>query len=182
MGVETDDIRLQVGHTSAIDPTALAKARELLYRVFDDMTEHDWEHSLGGMHTIAWHGDSVVGHASVVQRRLRHRGRALRTGYVEGVAVDPAWRRRGIGDRMMEELERIIAIAYDVGALGASDDAVPFYEHRGWKPWLGTTWALTPAGIVRTPEEDDDIYLHSYGPDIDFAGDLACDWREGDAW
>jgi aminoglycoside 2'-N-acetyltransferase I len=55
------------------------------------MTDHDWEHALGGMHAIAWHGASIIGHASVVQRQLMQRGVAWRTGYVEGVGVDPAW-------------------------------------------------------------------------------------------
>lgn len=36
---------------------------------------------------MAWEGDALVGHASVIQRRLSIRGRALRTGYVEGVGV-----------------------------------------------------------------------------------------------
>ena len=49
------------------------------------MTDQDWEHALGGVHAVAWLDGEVVGHASVVQRRLLHDGRALRTGYVEGV-------------------------------------------------------------------------------------------------
>jgi aminoglycoside 2'-N-acetyltransferase I len=179
---DTDEISLQIAHTSAVDPGALAAARELLYLVFEDMTDEDWEHSLGGMHAIAWHGASIIGHASVIQRRLVHRGRALRTGYVEGVGVHPEWRRRGVGDQMMVALERIIEAAYDVGALGASDEAVTFYEHRGWIKWRGTSSAITPAGTIRTPDEDDGIYVLPFGCDIDVAGDLACDWRDGDVW
>jgi aminoglycoside 2'-N-acetyltransferase I len=175
-------ITLQVAHTSAIAPSALADARALLFVVFDDMADDDWEHALGGMHAIAWHGATIVGHASVIQRRLVHRGHALRTGYVEGVGVHPDWRRRGIGDRMMAALERVIEAAYDIGALGASDEAVDFYEHRGWIKWRGTSSAITPEGIVRTPDEDDGIYVLPCGSDIDIAGDLACDWRDGDVW
>jgi aminoglycoside 2'-N-acetyltransferase I len=32
-------------------------------------------------------GDELVGHGAVVMRRLLHDAQALRTGYVEGVAV-----------------------------------------------------------------------------------------------
>ena len=88
------------------------------------MTEHDWEHSLGGVHALAFDGDTLVGHAAVVQRRLLHGGRALRTGYVEGVAVRADQRRRGHGAAMMDALERVIRGAYDLGALGATDEAV----------------------------------------------------------
>lgn len=179
---DIDEIRLQIAHTSAVDPAALAEARELLDVVFDDMTDRDWEHSLGGMHAIAWHGASIVGHASVIQRRLVHAGKALRTGYVEGVGVHPQWRRRGVGDQMMAALEGIIEAAYDIGALGASDEAVSFYEHRGWIKWRGTTSALTPVGTIRTPDEDDGIYVLPFGYDIVFDGDIACDWRDGDVW
>ena len=62
----------------------------MLVEVFEGglRAEHDWEHALGGIHAIAYGDDGeLVGHASVVQRRLLHGGRALRTGYVEGVGV-----------------------------------------------------------------------------------------------
>ena len=78
---------VRTAHTSDLDVATLEAARALLDDVFDDMTEEDWEHSLGGVHALAWEGDELVGHASVIQRRLLHGGRALRTGYVEGVGV-----------------------------------------------------------------------------------------------
>ena len=40
--------------------------RGLRRRVTDD----DWEHGLGGIHALAYEDDELVGHASVVQRRL----------------------------------------------------------------------------------------------------------------
>src|SRR6476619_2887023 len=61
---------LHVGHTAEFDEAVLERSRQLLYVVFDDMTDHDWQHSLGGMHTIVWHDDEIIGHASVIQRRL----------------------------------------------------------------------------------------------------------------
>ncbi len=174
---------LQVGHTSEFDQPVLTRARELLDLVFDgEMTDDDWEHALGGVHAIVRRGTSVVGHASLIQRRLVHGGHALRTGYVEGVGVHPNWQRHGLGGQMMEALERIVETAYDVGALGASDDAVTFYEHRGWLKWLGPTSALTPAGIVHTPDEDGYIYVLPTRLTFDIAGELTCDWREGDVW
>lgn len=178
----TDEVRIQVGHTSEFDPSVLAMCRDLLYVVFDDMTNDDWEHALGGVHTIAWHGTSIIGHASVTQRRLMHRGQALRTGYVEGVGVDPSWHRHGIGGQMMAALERIFTDAYDIGALGASDEAVAFYEHRGWVKWLGATSALTPVGVVRTPDEDDCIFVWPGDQAMNIADELTCDWRDGDVW
>ncbi|MEV4557813.1 GNAT family N-acetyltransferase [Kitasatospora sp. NPDC049285] len=169
-------------HTADLDPVARRLARGLLDEVFgDEMTDEDWEHCLGGLHVLAWEGGELIGHAAVVQRGLMHGGRVLRTGYVEGVAVRRDRQRRGVGGELMAEAERIVRAAYEIGALGSSDEGKPFYLARGWRPWTGPTWALGPQGPVRTAEEDGWIYL--FGADgLDFDGELSCDWREGEVW
>ena len=122
---------LQVGHTADFTASVLAQARDLLDVVFaGDLNDHDWEHSLGGMHSIVWHNSSVVGHASVIQRRLVHRDHVLRTGYIEGVGVHPDWQRHGIGGEMMAELECIVEAAYDIGALGATDGNLSVHARK----------------------------------------------------
>jgi aminoglycoside 2'-N-acetyltransferase I len=174
--------RLQVAHTADLSTGTLETARALLYTVFDDMTDGDWEHCLGGMHALVWEGDELIGHASLIQRRLLHGGRTLRAGHVEGVGVRADRRRRGHGAAMMNELERMIRGAYDLGALGAAEDALDFYAGRGWKVWQGPTSALTPTGIVRTPEDDGGVFVFPVSVPLDLAGELTCDWREGDVW
>ena len=124
----------------------------------------------------------LINHAAVVQQMLLHGGRALRTGYVEGVAVRADRRRRGHGGAMMEALERVVRDAYELGALGTTDEAVAFYAGRGWRQWQGPTSALTPAGIRRTEDEDGWIYVLPGALPLDLAGELTCDWREGDVW
>lgn len=176
-------ISVRVAHTAQLDPGTLSDARALLYAVFDDMTEEDWEHSLGGLHTLAYEGGELVGHAAVVQRRLVHGGRALRTGYVEGMGVRADHRRRGHGSQMMEALERVVRDAYEVGALGATDEAKLFYAGRGWRLWGGPLSALTPEGVVPTPDEQGGVYvLPVEGVRLDLSGTLVCDWRDGDVW
>ncbi len=173
---------VRTAHTADLDVATLTAARALLDGAFDDMTDDDWEHSLGGVHAIAWEDGEVVGHASVVQRRLMHGGRALRAGYVEGVAVRADRRRRGIGGSLMDAVEHVIRRAYDLGALGATDEAAHFYVARGWRPWQGRTSAMTPAGVVGTPDEDASIHVLAVGATLDLTGELTCDWRGGDVW
>ncbi len=178
-----DGLVLRVAHTADLAPEDLVRARELLDRVFEgDMGDADWDHALGGVHALVWAGDALVGHGSVVQRRLLHAGKALRTGYVEGVAVDAAWRRRSVGGLIMSALERVIDRAYEVGALGASEDGDPFYAQRRWDRWRGPTFALGPDGIVRTAEEDGGIFVWPGTAALDPDGALTCDWRDGDVW
>src|SRR5687767_15555141 len=124
------------------------------------------------MHALAYEGEELVAHASVVQRRLVHGGRALRAGYVEGVGVRADRRRRGHGAAVMAAVERVIRGAYDLGALGSTDDAVALYTGRGWQRWQGPTSALTPAGVVRTEEEDGAIYVLPVAVPLDLSGTL----------
>jgi aminoglycoside 2'-N-acetyltransferase I len=41
---------------------------------------------------------------------------------------------------------------------------------------------LGPAGRERTPDDDDAVYVLPVMADLDFTGDLVCDWREGAVW
>lgn len=171
-----------VAHTADLKRVELEAARALLFEVFDDMTEEDWDHSCGGMHALAWEGDVLVGHGSVVQRRLIHQGRALRAGYVEGVGVRRDHQRRGIGGALMAELERIIHAAYELGALGSTEEGLQFYLARGWQRWRGPSSALTLTGVVRTPDEDGAILVLPASAALDLDGAITCDFRNGDGW
>jgi aminoglycoside 2'-N-acetyltransferase I len=176
-------VDVHLAHTADLSAAALEAARALLDDVFDgEFSDHDWDHALGGVHALVWEGTELVGHASVVQRRLLHGGRALRTGYVEGVGVRADRRRRGYGDAMMGELERVVRGGYELGALATSEMAAPFYVSRGWLQWQGPTFALTPGGVVRTEAEDDGIFVLPVTAALDRSGALTCDWRDGDAW
>jgi aminoglycoside 2'-N-acetyltransferase I len=173
---------VRTAHTSELDAATLTAARALLDHVFDDMAGHDWEHALGGVHALVWEGPELIGHGSVIQRRLLAGGRALRTGYVEAVGVRADRRGRGHGAALMDALERVLRGAYELGALGATDAGAAFYAARGWRLWQGPSSALTPAGIKRTQDEDGCIHVFPLGVPLDLSGELTCDWREGDLW
>ncbi|MFJ7153712.1 GNAT family N-acetyltransferase [Streptomyces sp. NPDC101118] len=170
-------------HTSQLPDAELAAVRELLTDAFEgDFSDEDFEHGLGGMHVLVRAGGALVGHGSVVQRRVVHRGRALRTGYVEAVAVRADLRRRGIGGRVMAGLEAVIGRAYVLGALSASEEGAGLYAGRGWRAWPGRIGALGPGGPVRLPEEEGSTYLWTPpgGAVPDPASELWFDWRDGD--
>ena len=173
---------LRIAHTADLDSATRVAARELLYDAFDDMTDADWEHALGGVHALVWQGAELIGHASVIQRRLMTGGRALRAGYVEGVAVRADRRGRGHGAAMMDALEQVVRGAYDLGALGAADAAAAFYAARGWRLWQGRLSALTPAGVEPTPDENGAIFVLPLAVPLDLCAELTCGWRDGDVW
>jgi aminoglycoside 2'-N-acetyltransferase I len=176
-------VTVELRHTAHLPARTLAAARALLDDAFDgDFDDEDWDHALGGLHALARDDGELVGHGAVVQRRLLHGGRALRTGYVEAVAVAPAHRRSGVASALMARLEDVVRGAYDLGALGATDDGAALYAARGWQRWRGPTSVLGPAGTVRTPDDDGAVLVLPGAVPLDLDGTLTCDWRDGDVW
>src|ERR671929_2150765 len=144
-----DMTEVRTAHTADLDAATLDAARRLLEAAFEgDFAPDDWEHALGGIHALVWEDGELAGHGSVIQRRLLHGGRALRGGHVEGVGVLERRRRRGHGAALMGALERVIRGAYDLGALGSTDEGAAFYAARGWRAGQGPTWAMTPDGLI----------------------------------
>ncbi|WP_329570029.1 GNAT family N-acetyltransferase [Streptomyces sp. NBC_01361] len=173
---------LSTAHTSDLNRAALRSVRALLDDAFDGgFSDDDWDHTVGGVHALVRDsaGD-LVAHGSVVQRRVAHAGRSLRTGYVEGVAVRPDARRSGLGGQIMSALERVIDAAYELGALSASADGAGLYRARGWKQWQGDFAVYGPDGPVRLPDGESAPYLRRATAALDPAHALLFDWRGGD--
>lgn len=183
------DLTRTVLHTARVPPEWWPSTRVLMDAAFDDFTDEDWEHALGGEHAFVVEesaaGSRVVAHGALVLRRCLHRGRVLRMGYVEAVAVEPARQRQGHGGWVMSRLEAL-APAFDLLALGASEAGRGLYERRGWVPWRGPTSVLGPEGVVATPDEDGHVLVlvppDRSGGALDLDAALTCDWREGDVW
>jgi aminoglycoside 2'-N-acetyltransferase I len=170
-------------HTSDLDTETREDARRMVFEAFaGEFTDADWEHSLGGMHAMIFDHGALIAHAAVVQRRMLHRNKALRCGYVEGVAVREDRRGLGLAQALMNSAEQVIRGAYQLGALSASQMGRRIYEARGWLPWRGTTSVLAPAGVVRTPDDDLGVYVLPVGIEMDTSGNITCDWRDGDVW
>lgn len=172
--VPTD--RLTDGELVALHGLVAAAFRD------DGFSEQDWRHALGGVHLLLELGPEIFAHAAVVERELHVAGRPLRTGYVEAVATAPARQRRGHGSMLLRAVTRHIRDRFELGALSTGSPA--FYERLGWQRWRGPTFARTPAGAVRTADEDDGILvlLTPRTPPIDLTAPISCDWRPGDVW
>ncbi|MBT2509554.1 GNAT family N-acetyltransferase [Streptomyces sp. ISL-98] len=178
---------LRTAHTADLTPAELHEIRAFLDTAFDgDFSDDDWDHTIGGLHAFVRDEHGLAAHGSLVQRRVLHRGRSLRTGYVEGVAVRADCRRQGLGGRVMDALERAIDAAYALGALSASDEGAALYESRGWQVWPGRLAALGPDGVVPLPDEEGTTYVRPAAgrklPEASGAlhDTLYFDWRDGD--
>ncbi|MGJ0120813.1 GNAT family N-acetyltransferase [Williamsia sp. MIQD14] len=178
---------LRRAHTADLADSDLGAIRALMADAFaGDFDDDDFDHALGGIHVIA-HGPSgdVLGHAAVVQRQLVAGDRVFRVGYVEAVAVSTAAQRQGVGAGLMEAVEDIVAAAYDLGALAASEAGMRLYRSRGWVPWEGALRAVGAEGVVDTPDDRDSVLV--FGTPvrehtIDLGAVLVADRRRGDPW
>lgn len=147
-----------------------------------DFSTDDVAHAMGGVHWLAEVRGRVIGHASVVPRRLEADGVPLATGYVEAVATHPEWRHRGVASRLLEAANAHIGETFELGAL--STDLHLVYARVGWERWRGPTFVRTDAGTVRTEDEDDGLMVLRTPRTPPLAGTeaLSCEWRAGDAW
>jgi aminoglycoside 2'-N-acetyltransferase I len=173
---------LRTAHTADLGAGEKAAIRSLMDTAFDGVSDDTFDNVLGGVHALVLDDGELIGHGSVVQRRLLHAGRALRTGYIEGVAVRADRRRQGHGALLMAALERVVRSAYQLGALGASAEGGRLYASRGWQLWRGPSSAMTPDGIRRTADKDGIIYVLPVSVPVDVSGELSCDWRPGALW
>ncbi|MFF1755697.1 GNAT family N-acetyltransferase [Streptomyces sp. NPDC058266] len=173
---------LSTAHTADLTRAELRSVRALLDDAFNGgFSDDDWDHTIGGVHALVRDGaGALVAHGSVVQRRLAHDGRSLRTGYVEGVAVRADARRSGLGGQVLAALERVIDAAYELGALSASSDGAALYRARGWEEWQGGFGAYGPDGPVRLPDDESPPFLRRVTAALDPAHALLFDWRVGD--
>jgi aminoglycoside 2'-N-acetyltransferase I len=82
----------------------------------------------------------------------------------------------------MDAVEEHVDRAFRLGALSSAGTTL--YARRGWMPWLGETYVRTEGRLIRTPDEDDSLYvrLTPSSPELDLSAPISCDWRPGDAW
>jgi aminoglycoside 2'-N-acetyltransferase I len=79
---------LHIAHTADLGADQKTAIRSLMDAVFDGVSDDTFDNALGGVHAMVLSGGELIGHGSVVQRRMLHVGRTLRTGYVEGIVVN----------------------------------------------------------------------------------------------
>ena len=171
--------------TAELTRDELAALRGMVFEAFGGrFDEHDWEHTLGGVHVLVVEDGGPVAHGAVVPRVLVAGGQELRTGYVEGVATRGDRRGKGLGTVVMREAGRVVQAGYELGGLADGSGIPGFYQRLGWETWPGPTFVQGPEGPVRTDEEDGSILVlrTSATAGLELTGALVCDWRAGDVW
>ena len=128
---------------------------------------------------LRFHGQ-IVSHAAWITRWLQPPGLPLlRTAYVEAVATEPFYAKRGYASAVMRELQRQI-ITFEVGALSPATYSV--YERLGWERWYGPLFARKDGGLIALPDEEAMILRFAHSPALDLNAPLSIEWRDGEVW
>jgi aminoglycoside 2'-N-acetyltransferase I len=131
-------------------------------------------------HILARQDGALVGHALWVTRWLHSDALPLlRTAYVEAVAVEEAFRGRGIGTTVMQRLAQEI-VDFDLGGLATGRPS--FYARLGWETWRGPLSVRTADKVIPTPENGMMILRLPKTPQLDLDAPLSAEWREGELW
>jgi aminoglycoside 2'-N-acetyltransferase I len=169
--------------TDELSAAELQAIRAIMDVAFDDFTDDDMEHGLGGRHWVVELDGRIVSHASVVERSIEVDGVAFRAGYVEAVAVEPALQGLGHGTRVMRAATDHIRQVYELGVLGTGE--FHFYERLGWERWQGPSFVrLADGSLERTADDDHGLMALRLGPSsgVDLRSRITCESRSGDVW
>ncbi len=152
----------------------------LCTRAYEEDFTSLWQTFSEAVHVLAYQREILVSHALWVTRWLQAGDLApLRTAYVEAVATEPAFQRRGYATAVMRRLAKAIA-GYELGGLSPSDEA--FYARLGWELWRGPLFIRTESGPQPTPGEQVMILRLKQTPPLDLGASLSAEWRAGEVW
>jgi aminoglycoside 2'-N-acetyltransferase I len=141
-----------------------------LYATFEDAT-----------HVLGEDEGALVTHALWVTRHLQVADQPLlRTAYVELVATNPAYQRRGFAAAVMRHIIHAVP-DYDLAAL--SPFRVDYYTRLGWELWRGPLFIRhARARQPSPPDEEVMIYRWPRTPPLDLTAPLSAEWRAGELW
>jgi aminoglycoside 2'-N-acetyltransferase I len=175
-----ENLKVEVLHADQVAPEHLAEIHALCNRAYDADLEPLFQTFTDATHVIGRWGSAIVSHAMWVTRWLQPSNHpALRTAYVEMVATEPQFQRRGFATAVMRRLASAIR-DFDLGGLCPAEPML--YTKLGWVFWQGPLFIRTPDGSLSTPEEQIMILRLPRTPHLDLALPLSAEWREGELW
>ena len=132
-------------------------------------------------HLLGYYNDLLVCQALWVTRYLQAgTNPMMRTAYVEAVATEAEYRRRGFASAVMKHLVGEVQ-EYDLAAL--SPFSVEYYQRLGWELWQGPLFIRTKDNLQPSLDEEEVmIFRLPKTPLLDLTVSLSAEWRKGELW
>lgn len=173
---------LRVIPSGELSRETLDQVLELCDRAYGEDLRETFATFVDPVHVVAVADGAVVSHALWITRWLAPAGRApLRTAYVEAVATDPAWRRRGLASAVLRRLIGELT-GFELAALCPSDDGQPLYARLGWETWTGPLSIRQGRALTDTPDESIMIHRLPLTPPLCLSDPMSAEWRPGEVW
>ncbi|HEU0297633.1 MAG TPA: GNAT family N-acetyltransferase [Anaerolineales bacterium] len=174
------NLDLEIVQASQLTPDLRAAIYALCNRAYEAELEPLFNTFENATHVIGFLGTTPVSHAMWVPRWLQA-GEHLRlhTAYIEMVATETQFQRRGFAARVMRRLASAIT-DFEIGGLCPAEPEL--YAKLGWDYWRGPLFIRTQAGLLPTPEEKIMILRLPKTPVLDLDLPLSAEWRRGELW
>lgn len=174
------ELRLEVIHVEHLAARQIAAIHALCNRAYEEDLTSLFATFFDATHVLGYYGKSLVSHAMWVTRWLQAGDSPpMRAAYVEMVATEPNFQRRGFATAVMRRLADEIS-DFDLGGLCPAEPEL--YAKLGWVFWRGPLFIRTPGGAIPTPDERVMILLLPYTPPLDLELPLSAEYREGELW
>jgi aminoglycoside 2'-N-acetyltransferase I len=175
-----ESLRIDIARYDQLAPDLLTAIHALCNRAYQEDLTPLFRTFTDSTHALGYLESSLVSHAMWVTRWLQPGdGPCLRTAYVEMVATEPQFQRRGFASTVMRQLASAIA-DFDLGGLCPAESDL--YAKLDWVFWQGPLFIRTHEGLIPTPDERVMILRLPKTPTLDLGQPLSAEWREGELW
>lgn len=175
------ELELAVKKNTDLSEKELTDIIELCSRAFNVDYRNFLNAFIGATHVIGYYKEVMVSHALWITRWLQVGDSPLmRTAYVEGVATDEPYRKRGFASAVMEKLALEIN---DFDIAGLCTGSPDFYSRLGWDVWKGPLFSRKDGELIPSHEGASVMILSLPDtPALDLSAPLSVEWREGELW
>ena len=176
-----EELTLKVIKNQDLSEKELIDIIELCSRAFNTDYRNFLNTFIGAIHVIGYYKEVLASHALWITRWLQVGNSPLmRTAYVEGVATDEPYRKRGFASEVMKRLAVEIA---DFEIAGLCTGLPDFYTRLGWEVWKGSLFSRKDGELIPSREGASVIVLPLPNtPPLDLSTPLSIEWREGEVW
>jgi aminoglycoside 2'-N-acetyltransferase I len=178
---QTGQFSIQVIDRKLISGTLRQEIISLCNRAYEENMASLFETFVNATHILGYCEGELVSHALWVTRYLQAgTNPIMRAAYIEAVATEADYRKRGFASSIMNHLIDEIQ-DYELAAL--SPFSVEFYRRLGWELWSGPLFIRKNEKLLASPDDEEVmIFRLPKTPPLDLNAPLSAEWRAGEPW